>query len=244
MNPEQTAAQIVDWLKKQLEESGAGGFVFGLSGGIDSAVLAVLCQRATPGRCRAVIMPCQSSDADGEHARLLTGRFNIPVTKVNLDEAFACLSGGIPAPDADDHVKRLADANLKARLRMATLYYTANHLGYLVAGSGNRSELAIGYLTKYGDSGVDNLPLAGLLKKDVFALARHLGIPGEIISRPPSAGLWPEQTDEAEMGFSYAELDTYLETGSASPELKKRIDGMIRRSAHKRNLPPALDPGA
>ena len=106
---------------------------------------------------------------------------------------------------------RLTGANIKPRLRMTTLYAFANHLGYRVVGTGNRSELAIGYFTKWGDGGVDLLPLGNLTKTRVRELARHLGVPQRIIDKPPSAGLWEGQTDESEMGVTYEQLDAYLE---------------------------------
>ena len=133
---------------------------------------------------------------------------------------------------------RLARANLKARLRMVTLYHVANQMKYLVAGSGNRSELTVGYFTKHGDSGVDILPLGNLVKKEVRELARFLKIPPAIIDKPPSAGLWAGQTDEAEMGFSYEALDRYILTGDAPEEIKKRIVALKAASVHKCTTPP------
>jgi NAD+ synthase len=144
----------------------------------------------------------------------------------------------------DDAASRLAQANIKPRLRMATLYYVANRLGYLVAGTGNRSEIAIGYYTKYGDGGVDLLPLGSLVKSEVRALARDLGVPAPIIEKAPSAGLWLGQTDEGEMGFTYDELDDYLRRGpeSVAPAMAMRIERLTRASEHKRNLPPVFQP--
>jgi len=124
---------------------------------------------------------------------------------------------------------------------MVTLYYAANQLNYLVVGSGNRSELTAGYFTKYGDSGVDILPIGNLVKKEVRELAAFLGVPQVIIDKPPTAGLWPGQTDEGEMGFTYEALDNYILTGQAPADLKKRIDAMNARSAHKRATPPVPD---
>ncbi len=123
---------------------------------------------------------------------------------------------------------------------MTSLYFVANSLNYLVAGTGNRSELTIGYFTKYGDGGVDLLPIGRLLKSQVRDLARELGVPIPIIDKPPSAGLWLGQTDEAEMGFSYADLETYLTSGAAAvaPELAARIGRLERASDHKRALAP------
>jgi NAD+ synthase len=129
----------------------------------------------------------------------------------------------------------LATANLKPRLRMATLYYYANKLNYLVIGTGNRSELAMGYFTKYGDGGVDLLPLGNLLKTKVRELAKELKVPQEIIDRPPSAGLWHGQTDEGEMGISYAELDNILCGNLKGINTKKvrLVKGRQRACQHK-----------
>nr|MCU0256832.1 NAD(+) synthase [Vicinamibacterales bacterium] len=138
---------------------------------------------------------------------------------------------------------RLAQANLKPRLRMTTLYYVANRLNYLVAGTGNRTEIAIGYYTKYGDGGVDLLPLGALVKSEVRALARELGVPAPIIEKPPSAGLWIGQTDEGEMGFTYAELEDYLLRGpdAVAPATVMKIERLVRASEHKRHLPPVFE---
>ena len=126
---------------------------------------------------------------------------------------------------------------------MTTLYFLANSTNYLVAGTGNRSELAIGYFTKHGDGGADLLPIGHLLKREVRELAKELGVPDAIIDRPPSAGLWVGQTDEEDMGFTYAELERYLEDGpqAVSPALAMRIERLIRASEHKRKMPPIPD---
>ena len=121
---------------------------------------------------------------------------------------------------------------------MVTLYYFANRLNYLVVGAGNRSELSVGYFTKYGDGGVDIMPLGNLVKGQVRELAHFLRIPQKIMDKPPSAGLWQGQTDEAEMGFSYADLDRYLTTGIASDTVKQKIESMASASNHKRQPPP------
>jgi NAD+ synthase len=123
---------------------------------------------------------------------------------------------------------------------MAALYYVANSLNYLVAGTGNRSELTIGYFTKHGDGGVDVLPIGHLFKSRVRTLAQELGVPKAIIDKPASAGLWPGQTDEAEIGFSYADLERYLADGpeGVSPALALRLERLIRATEHKRSMPP------
>ena len=121
---------------------------------------------------------------------------------------------------------------------MVTLYHFANQLRYLVIGSGNRSELAVGYFTKHGDSGVDILPLGNLVKAQVRDLAEYLGVPREIIDKPPSAGLWEGQTDEDDLGFTYDQLDSFLLTGETDADARQRIESMIAGSGHKTQTAP------
>ena len=184
-------------------------------------------------------MPCYSSPEDEEHALAVASKFAIPTKTVVLDSVFDTLLKVLPDDSVAPATSRLANANLKARLRMLTLYYFANQLKYMVVGSSNRSELAVGYFTKYGDGGVDIMPLGNLVKGQVRELASFLGIPQEIINKPPSAGLWQGQTDEGDLGFSYDELDRYLVTGQASDEVRERIESMMAAADHKR-LPPPL----
>ncbi len=240
--------RIVGWLRERVESAGARGFVFGLSGGIDSAVVGRLCQLATPSRVLGVLLPCYSHPQDEEDARLVATTFGIPVARVVLDEAFDALAGalhhavkGLPTHvDTVDIKQQLPEANTKPRLRMASLYFLANSLNYLVAGTGNKSEIALGYYTKYGDGGVDLLPIGGLVKSEVRALGRELGVPAKIVEKLPTAGLWVGQTDEAEMGFSYETLEQYLTSGpSAVPaEVAARIERLHNASDHKRAMPP------
>ncbi len=237
MDTELLAQKLVSWIKDKVLAAGCQGVVLGLSGGLDSSVLAVLCHRAFPQNTLGVIMPCRSSQEDMEHAQAVVGQFSIPTRTVVLDSIFDALLQTLPDNKADPALSQLAQANLKARLRMVTLYYIANQLKCMVAGASNRSELTVGYFTKYGDGGVDILPLGNLVKGEVRELARFLGIPQAIIDKPPSAGLWEGQTDEGEMGFSYEALDRYLLNGDASDELKSKIEAMIAASDHKRTMP-------
>jgi len=238
MDSAKLADKLVSWIKEKVAAAGSKGVVLGLSGGLDSSVAAVLSQRAFPQSTLAVIMPCHSSQQDIEHARMVAEKFSIPTRTIVLNAAFDVLLKVLPEESKSPDVSRLAKANIKARLRMLTLYYFANQLKYLVVGSGNRDELAVGYFTKYGDGGVDILPLGNLLKGEVKELARFLGIPQPIIDKPPSPGLWEGQTDEGELGFSYDELDRYLANGEVPAELKKRLESMIAASEHKRQPPP------
>jgi NAD+ synthase len=234
--------------------AGAQGVVVGLSGGIDSAVVVRLCQMATPDHVAGLMMPCHSDPQDEEDARLVAEHFGIPTMRLDLaptfDRLLGDLVGSVAAlPDAraaagtDDAGRRMAIANIKPRLRMTSVYFVANALNYLVAGTGNRSELTIGYFTKHGDGGVDMLPIGRLFKSEVRELARELGVPDTIIDKPPSAGLWAGQTDEGEMGFSYADLENYLTNGpsTVAPAIGMRIERLERASDHKRALPPMPD---
>jgi len=230
--------QIVRWIASRVEAAGAKGVVLGLSGGLDSTVVARLCKRALKNQVLALIMPCQTTPQNLELARRAAHELDIPTEEVSLDEAYEKLLEVLP--DAS----RLARANLKARLRMLTLYYFANQLGYLVAGTGNKSELMIGYFTKFGDGGADILPLGDLLKTEVRELARGLGISRAIIDRVPSAGLWEGQTDEGDIGLSYQELDRTLaaieagRTDEVPADTLARVREMMKASEHKRALPP------
>lgn len=241
MNTEQLAEKLVLWIRDRVTEAGCRGVVVGMSGGIDSSVLAALCQCAFPQNTLGVIMPCYSCEDDRAHAQAVASKFSIPTVEVGLDNIFSTLLRTLPDCKSDEAAGRLARANLKVRTRMLSLYYIANQLRYMVAGSSNRSEIAVGYFTKYGDGGVDIMPLGNLVKGQVRELARFLGIPQPIIDKPPSAGLWEGQTDEGEMGFSYEELDRYLLTGWVSDGVKEKIDSMVAASAHKRCLPPIAD---
>jgi NAD+ synthase len=248
-----TVDSIVDWLQRRLTAASARGFVVGLSGGVDSAVVVRLCQLAAPGHVTGVIMPCGSDPRDEADALLVAEQFDVAIAKIDLEPAYDTLVGDLrttlndlPADvvgttrSGTDGTAKIALANIRPRLRMVTLYFFANSLNYLVAGTGNRSELTIGYFTKHGDGGVDVLPIGHLFKSDVRQVAKDLGIPPSIIDKAPSAGLWPGQMDEAELGFAYADLESYLAKGpeGVSPALALRLERAIRSSEHKRSMPP------
>jgi NAD+ synthase len=229
--------RIEDWIRMKVKEAGADGAVIGLSGGIDSSVVAALAKGALGDNVLGVIIPCHSRDEDSEHARMVAEKFGIECERVDIGPVYDRLMASLPKAGG------IAPANLKPRLRMVTLYYFANMRNYLVLGTDNKAELMTGYFTKYGDGGVDLLPIASLYKREVREMARILSVPDEIITKPPSAGLWEGQTDEGEMGITYDELDSILqdlESGnlkSADPAKLKKVRGMISRSEHKRRLP-------
>jgi NAD+ synthase len=233
------ANEIALWLKDYAAEAGARGYVVGLSGGVDSAATAALCQRAMGEHVLGVLMPCHSVSEDGEMAQLLAETFNLETITLDLGPTHDTLLAALPPAVSD-----MAKANIKPRLRMTALYALANTRNYLVAGTGNKSELMVGYFTKYGDGGIDVEPLGDLYKWQVRELAGELGVPQPVIDRPPSAGLWAGQTDEGEMGVTYSELDATLaaiesgHTKDIDPALLSKIRQMMAASAHKRAMPP------
>jgi NAD+ synthase len=247
--------RITDWLRQQMTASATRGFAVGLSGGIDSAVVLRLCQLAADGQVAGLIMPCGSDPKDEADARMVADHFSAPVVTVDLTSAnntlLSDLRAAVEALPSTSTVRfaergesmRVPLANIRPRLRMTSLYFVANLLDYLVAGTGNKSELTIGYFTKYGDGAADVLPIGHLLKSEVRQLAKALDVPQAIIDKPPSAGLWLGQTDEAEMGFKYDDLEAYLTGGpeAVSPALALRLERLIRASEHKRVRPPTPD---
>lgn len=255
MNMQARATELAEWIRDRVRASGARGVAVGLSGGVDSAVVVRLAQMAVPDQVVGVLMPCHSDPRDESDARLVAEHFNVTLVRIDLAAAYDRLVADLksavsrlptnqaPVPTAEniDIKSRVPLANIKPRLRMTSLYYIANSLNYLVAGTGNRSEVTIGYFTKYGDGGVDLLPIGNLLKSEVRAMARALDVPAAVIDKPPSAGLWLGQSDEVEMGFTYADLENYLMHGpeAVSPALAMRIERLVRASDHKRALAPA-----
>ncbi|RWZ59955.1 NAD(+) synthase [Halobacillus fulvus] len=241
---EKKVEQIVEWLREKAEEANVNGLLVGVSGGIDSAVVANLIKRAFPEQSLGVIMPCKSQSSDQAHAQKVIEGCGISSVVVDLTETHNVMFGTIKdqlkqATVFDENQEKLADANLRARLRMSTLYTIATNHKYLVVGTDNAAEWYTGYFTKFGDGGVDLVPLANLTKGEVREMAEYLGVPDEIVNKQPSAGLWEGQTDENEMGTSYEMIDRHLK-GEEIPEKDREIiEAMHRRSAHKRQLPPA-----
>lgn len=233
-NIEEQCEEICTWIKEAVSAAKAKGVVLGLSGGIDSAVAAALCKKTFPEDTLCLILPCYSNPKDEEDARLVADRLGLRIEKVVLDPVYDALRQAVGSEDSDP---RLLLGNIKSRLRMVTLYYYAAKYNYLVVGPSNKSELTIGYYTKYGDSGVDIMPIVDFVKREVYQMAEYLGIPEELIRKAPTAGLWENQTDEDEMKMTYNELDDYILYGKGDASVKNRIDSMYNASEHKRNAP-------
>ena len=244
----EVAEHIKNFIADFVESSGADGVVVGVSGGVDSATVAFLCAEALgSNKVLALIMPEKgvTPEEDVEDAREVCRMKGIEykILEINpfLEPFFSILGDS----------ESIAAANIKPRIRMILNYYHANKANRLVAGTGNRSELMVGYFTKYGDGGVDFLPIGDLYKTEVLELARYLGVPERIVTKKPSARLWSGQTDEDEMGISYSELDAVLKaldkgmdvadittSTGVSPEKVKKVLEMVEESRHKREMPP------
>lgn len=190
-------------------------------------------------------MPSHSNPDDTEDALWIAEGFEIRTIEVNLSGAHTQVMGqvkkGLESISCNLVAEKMSQGNLKARLRMSTLYAVANAMNYMVVGTDNAPESYTGYFTKYGDGGVDLLPISSLTKTEVRAWARMLGLPMRIATRVPTAGLWPGQTDESELGITYDQIDRYLLGEEVSPEVQERIESLHRQSEHKRNMPPSLE---
>ncbi len=238
---EEIIHQMTDWLKQQVKQAGAKGLLVGVSGGLDSAVVAFLIKRAFPDNSLGIIMPLNSNPADVKDAQAVLEKADLEQMTVDLTASHHVLYTEIANElrrkgHWQEEQDRIADANLRARLRMSSLYTIATQKQYLVVGTDNAAEWFTGYFTKYGDGGVDLQPIIQLTKAEVGEMAAALGVPQSVIDKQPSADLWEGQTDEEEMGTSYAHIDAYV-SGQPVPEKdKKRIEQMHERTTHKRNI--------
>ncbi|MCK5422903.1 MAG: NAD(+) synthase [Deltaproteobacteria bacterium] len=225
---------ISKWLKNQVEQANAKGVVVGLSGGLDSAVVAALAKRSLKDKVLGLILPCHSQKEDAEDANLIASHLQLETCTADLSSTYDSLIAILPSADKN------TTANIKTRLRMICLYYFASSKNYLVAGTGNKSEISVGYFTKYGDGGTDILPLGDLFKSQVIEIAKKLSLPEAIINKPPSAGLWPGQTDEGELKITYEQLDqaildiTSNHAKATPPDICSRVEELIKSSEHKR----------
>ena len=235
-----------EFIRKQIDAAGRARGVIGLSGGIDSSVSAYLTARAIGAdRLMALMMPYRTSSPESlADATLVAEALGIEHEVIEITPMVDAYFGLFP--DAG----RLRRANMMARQRMAVLYDQSERLDALVVGTGNRTEALLGYTTMWGDMACAFNPVGGLYKSQVRALARHLGVPERIIAKPPTADLWSGQTDEGELGFTYAEADRLLIdlverrlsqaellAAGHAPELVARVRRMIVSSQFKRRMP-------
>ncbi|MGZ4863167.1 MAG: NAD+ synthase [Halobacteriota archaeon] len=245
--------QLKRFIKARVKSANARGAVVALSGGVDSSVVAALAHDVV--NTKALILPEKgvTSEQDVLDATSIAEAYKLSFTIININDLVNCFKESarpiLPAHKID--LLSIAEANLKPRIRMALNYVASNAEHRLVLGTGNRTELLTGYFTKYGDGGVDALPIGGLYKTQVFQLARSLDIPESIISKAPSAGLWVGQTDEEELGISYSLLDQILyelidekNTVDVTAQLLgvesrqvQSISSQVKHAAHKRRVP-------
>ena len=248
MNCEKTKDAIVKFIEAKVSESKTDGIVVGLSGGIDSTLVAYLaCEAVGQENVFGIIMPSSTTPAEDRiHGIELAQHLGIEYKEIAID---SILNEYLSMTQLEED--NLAIGNLKARIRMSILYYYANAKNYLVSGTGNRSEILIGYFTKHGDGACDMEPIGDLYKTEVFRLSEYLDVQREIIDKPPRAGLWANQTDEEEIGMSYDLLDKilylYSKKDMKEAEIAKKLDipvddinmiiNKIIRSEHKFKVP-------
>jgi len=226
----------IAFIKERLEESHAKGIIFGNSGGKDSALVGILCKLACENTV-GVIMPCSSKvnfGSDMDDGLAVAKQFDIETRTVDLTElkkfAVKTIAG-------EKELNKSADTNIAPRLRMLTLYTIGADENRIVAGTGNRCERYMGYFTKWGDGACDFNPIGDLTVSEVYEFLEYLGAPQSIIKKAPSAGLFEGQTDEMEMGVTYAAIEQYILEGKATEHDKQIIDRYHRVSGHKRKMP-------
>ncbi len=225
----------VAFIKEKMAEAHASGLVFGNSGGKYSALVGILCKKATEN-VLGVAMPCHSKRNYGEDmddANSLSKSFCIDMITVDLTETRTALVDAV-----GEEISSAALANIAPRLRMTTLYSIAQTRNALVVGTGNRSERFMGYFTKWGDGAFDLNPIGDLTATEIFEFLRYLDAPKNIIEKAPSAGLFEGQTDEQEMGVTYRAIDEYITTGTTDDASRAVIERYHRVSEHKRRLSP------
>lgn len=245
MQTKQVIDYIVDWLKEYAANAKMNGFVVGISGGVDSAVVSALCAK-TGLRTLCVELPIHQSQDQvtrgQEHIKGLKKKFaNVTDVEVDLTRTFDTFVKSLP--DTEDSPKvHLARANVRARLRMTTLYYFAGLHNYLVAGTGNKVEdFGVGFFTKYGDGGVDLSPIADLMKSEVYEIARELDVINSIVTAAPTDGLFGDsRSDEDQIGASYDELEWAMkqaEKGKKEEEFSGREKEVykIYQNRHRAN---------
>lgn len=226
--------KIIKGIKKFYQKNSFQKAIIGLSGGIDSSVTAALLVKSIgKENVLGVYLPCGNQN-DLADVKALCKLFKISFLVIDISPAFIAINKVINNHD------KLVKANIASRLRMVHLYALANQNKGFVCGTTNKAEYQLGYFTKYGDSACDFEPLLNLYKSDIYKIGQKLNIPQSIIEKAPSAGLWPNQTDEGDMGVTYQEIEKYLKHLKIADNSKKIIEKLINNSAHKRRLPFAI----
>jgi NAD+ synthase len=249
---EEEIRKRVDFLKQYVVNAKASGLLIAISGGIDSAVAAGLCQMATDELKRetgldymtlGVFQP-YGEQPDIEDSYAVARAFQMRTVETNIEDAvdeialeveYAFKSLGIPR-----HISREGKGNVKARTRMVVQYALAFDLNLLVVGTDHASEALTGFFTKYGDGAVDLNPLSSLNKRQIRQLAKHMGVPQSILDKAPTAGLWEGQTDETELGISYEDNSDYLEGKEVDPAVKEKLEQRYLKTEHKRSPIPGI----
>ena len=237
MKLEQYLDVICKFLKDYLEETHCDGYVLGLSGGVDSSLVAALAKNAVgKDRLMCIMMPIESHPSDLSDALRVAKALDVRYTILDGTKTYQTT--------VDEFIKTgvvldgLSLANLKVRIRMIMLYAYGQTHRYLVLGTDNMDERYTGYFTKFGDGAADLLPISQLTKGEVVRAAKMLGVPDELAERTPTAGLFDGQTDEKEMGVKYADLDNYLLGKKVPDNVKERIEHLHKVSEHKRKPIP------
>ena len=253
IDPRATLSEIIGFVRDTFANSRAKGIVVGLSGGIDSAVTAGICVKAIgPEKVTGLLLFEKKTieGTDSRDAKELARKLEIETLEFPIDEVFNSFVANFPVKTKD----RVTIGNLKARIRMTSLYFIANARNLLVAGTGDRSEDLIGYFTKYGDGGVDFLPIAHLYKTQVKSLGEYLGLLSQILNKPSSPNLWEghKATDEIPLDYSILDLalvslfDLKMQPKEAAMVLEideEKLEEILRlynASAHKRTYPPMV----
>ncbi len=223
---------LVTWLQEEVKKANMDGVIVGLSGGVDSSVVAALAKKAFPNNSLGVYLPINNMGQDLIDAKEVAKAISIETQLVDLTASFEAMKQAVGTKT------KLATANIKPRLRMTTLYALAQEKRYLVLGTDNAAEWILGYFTKYGDGGVDLLPIVHLTKGEVKDMAKELKLPSIVWTKKPTAALWEGQTDEEELGFSYDEVDKYLKGESIDEVILLKIKKQIDITNHKRVFLP------
>ncbi|WKX02322.1 NAD(+) synthase [Candidatus Mycoplasma mahonii] len=219
---------LVKWIKEQVLKANCKGVVVGLSGGVDSSVVATLGKEAFPNNSLGIYLPINDMAQDLVDAKLVADKINIKTKLIDLTDSFKAISKVAPVKS------KLAITNMKPRLRMTALYAVAQENNYLVLGTDNAAEWILGYFTKHGDGGVDLLPIVNLTKGEVKQMAQDMDLPQNVWTKKPSAALWEGQNDEDELGFSYDEVDKFINGEIVNKIIRDKIQHQINITEHKR----------